>query len=70
MMVVDASRDGVLEPVLRRRSFLHLGTEVARTGGVPADRATSAVRAVHRRAMPLVLPERAEMAGALQIMEL
>jgi exopolyphosphatase/guanosine-5'-triphosphate,3'-diphosphate pyrophosphatase len=50
-MVVDASRDGVLEPVLRRRSFLHLGTEVARTGGVPADRATSAVRAVHRLRM-------------------
>ncbi len=48
LMVVDASRDGVLEPVLRRRSFLHLGTEVARTGGVPPDRATSAVRAVHR----------------------
>ena len=51
LMVVDASRDGVLEPVLRRRSFLHLGTEVARTGGVPADRATSAVRAVHRLRM-------------------
>jgi exopolyphosphatase/guanosine-5'-triphosphate,3'-diphosphate pyrophosphatase len=47
-MVVDASRDGVLEPVLRRRSFLHLGTEVATTGGVPADRAASAVRTVHR----------------------
>ncbi len=47
-MVVDASRNGVLEPVLRRRSFLHLGTEVARTGGVPVDRAASAVRAVHR----------------------
>ena len=25
LMVVDASRDGVLVPVLRRRSFLHLG---------------------------------------------
>ena len=48
LMVVDASRDGVLTPVLRRRSFLHLGTEVARTGGVPADRATTAVRAVRR----------------------
>jgi exopolyphosphatase/guanosine-5'-triphosphate,3'-diphosphate pyrophosphatase len=47
-MVVDASRHGGLEPVLRRRSFLHLGTEVATTGGVPADRAASAVRAVHR----------------------
>ena len=47
-MVVDASRDGVLVPVLRRRSFLHLGTEVARTGGVPADRAASAVRTVRR----------------------
>ena len=35
-------------PVLRRRSFLHLGTEVARTGGVPADRAATAVRAVRR----------------------
>ena len=32
LMVVDASRDGRLDPVLRRRSFLHLGTEVARTG--------------------------------------
>jgi exopolyphosphatase/guanosine-5'-triphosphate,3'-diphosphate pyrophosphatase len=48
LMVVDASREGVLTPVLRRRSFLHLGTEVARTGGVPADRATTAVRAVRR----------------------
>ncbi len=48
LMVVDASRDGHLTPVLRRRSFLHLGTEVARTGGVPADRAASAVRTVRR----------------------
>ncbi|HEX3841781.1 MAG TPA: hypothetical protein VHU85_13395 [Acidimicrobiales bacterium] len=48
LMVVDATRDGALTPVLRRRSFLHLGTEVARTGGVPADRAASAVRAVRR----------------------
>ncbi len=48
LMVVDASRDGLLTPVLRRRSFLHLGTEVARTGGVPADRAASAVRTVRR----------------------
>ncbi len=47
-MVVDASREGLLIPVLRRRSFLHLGTEVARTGGVPADRAASAVRTVRR----------------------
>jgi exopolyphosphatase/guanosine-5'-triphosphate,3'-diphosphate pyrophosphatase len=51
LMVVDASRDGVLTPVLRRRSFLHLGTEVARTGGVPADRAASAVRSVRRLRM-------------------
>jgi exopolyphosphatase/guanosine-5'-triphosphate,3'-diphosphate pyrophosphatase len=48
LMVVDASRDGVLIPVLRRRSFLHLGTEVARTGAVPGDRAASAVRTVRR----------------------
>ena len=48
LMVVDATRDGVLVPVLRRRSFLHLGTEVAKTGGVPADRAASAVRTVRR----------------------
>jgi exopolyphosphatase/guanosine-5'-triphosphate,3'-diphosphate pyrophosphatase len=48
LMVVDASREGLLVPVLRRRSFLHLGTEVARTGGVPPDRAASAVRAVRR----------------------
>ncbi len=48
LMVVDASRQGLLTPVLRRRSFLHLGTEVARTGGVPADRAASAVRTVRR----------------------
>jgi exopolyphosphatase/guanosine-5'-triphosphate,3'-diphosphate pyrophosphatase len=48
LMVVDATRDGVLIPVLRRRSFLHLGTEVARTGGVPADRAASAVRTCRR----------------------
>jgi exopolyphosphatase/guanosine-5'-triphosphate,3'-diphosphate pyrophosphatase len=51
LMVVDASRDGRRVPVLRRRSFLHLGTEVARTGGVPADRAASAVRAVRRLRM-------------------
>ncbi len=48
LMVVDASRDGVLSPVLRRRSFLHLGTEVARNGSVPPDRAASALRAVRR----------------------
>src|SRR5664280_899402 len=48
LMVVDASRNGVLIPVLRRRSFLHLGTEVARTGAVPGDRAASAVRTVRR----------------------
>jgi len=48
LMVVDATREGVLVPVLRRRSFLHLGTEVARTGAVPADRAASAVRTVRR----------------------
>ncbi len=51
LMVVDATRDGRLIPVLRRRSFLHLGTEVARTGGVPGDRAASAVRAVRRLAL-------------------
>jgi exopolyphosphatase/guanosine-5'-triphosphate,3'-diphosphate pyrophosphatase len=50
LMVVDASREGLLVPVLRRRSFLHLGTEVARTGGVPPDRAASAVRTVRRLA--------------------
>ncbi len=48
LMVVDASRDGMLVPVLRRRSFLHLGTEVARTGGVPPDRAALATRVVRR----------------------
>jgi exopolyphosphatase / guanosine-5'-triphosphate,3'-diphosphate pyrophosphatase len=48
LMVVDASRDGALIPVLRRRSFLHLGTEVARSGTVPPDRAASALRAVRR----------------------
>ena len=48
LMVVDASREARLTPVLRRRSFLHLGTEVARTGSVPADRAASAVRTVRR----------------------
>ena len=51
LMVVDATREGVLTPVLRRRSFLHLGTEVARTGGVPGDRAASAVRTVRRLRM-------------------
>ena len=35
-------------PLLGRRSFLHLGTEVARTGGVPADRAAVATRVVRR----------------------
>jgi exopolyphosphatase / guanosine-5'-triphosphate,3'-diphosphate pyrophosphatase len=48
LMVVDASRDGALHPVVRRRSFLHLGTEVARGGTVPPDRAASALRAVRR----------------------
>lgn len=47
-MVVDVTREGVLIPILRRRSFLHLGTEVAKTGGVPPDRAASAVRTVRR----------------------
>jgi len=58
LMVVDASRDGRLDPVLRRRSFLHLGTEVARTGGVPGDRSALAVRTVKR------LHVAAEAAGA------
>ena len=58
LMVVDASRDGRLDPVLRRRSFLHLGTEVARTGGVPGDRSALAVRTVKR------LHAAAEDAGA------
>jgi exopolyphosphatase/guanosine-5'-triphosphate,3'-diphosphate pyrophosphatase len=58
LMVVDASRDGRLEPVLRRRSFLHLGTEVARTGSVPGDRSALAVRTVKR------LHAAAEDAGA------
>ncbi len=48
LMVVDAFRDGRMESVLRRRSFLHLGTEVARTGGVPGDRSALAVRTVKR----------------------
>jgi exopolyphosphatase/guanosine-5'-triphosphate,3'-diphosphate pyrophosphatase len=48
LMVVDASREGALHTVLRRRSFLHLGTEVARSGSVPPDRAASALRAVRR----------------------
>jgi len=51
LMVVEASRDGLLTPIMRRRSFLHLGTEVAKTGGVPADRAASAVRTVRRLRM-------------------
>ncbi len=50
-MVVDAARDGTLVPVLRRRSFLHLGTEVARSGSVPADRAAVATRTVRRLRM-------------------
>lgn len=58
LMVVDASREGRLTPVLRRRSFLHLGTEVARTGGVPGDRSAQAVRTVRR------LHAAAEEAGA------
>ncbi len=58
LMVVDAARDGRLDPVLRRRSFLHLGTEVARTGGVPGDRSALAVRTVRR------LHAAAEDAGA------
>ena len=58
LMVVDAARDGALYPVLRRRSFLHLGTEVARSGAVPPDRAASALRAVRR------LHTAAEEAGA------
>lgn len=48
LMVVDVTREGALHPVLRRRSFLHLGTEVARSGTVPPDRAASALRAVRR----------------------
>jgi exopolyphosphatase/guanosine-5'-triphosphate,3'-diphosphate pyrophosphatase len=51
LMVVDASRDGHIELVLRRRSFLHLGTEVAQSGAVPADRAALAVRTVRRLRM-------------------
>ncbi len=48
LMVVDAARDRLLTPVLRRRSFLHLGTEVASTGGIPVERAALAVRTVRR----------------------
>ncbi|MGH3026250.1 MAG: HD domain-containing protein, partial [Gaiellaceae bacterium] len=38
----------MITPVLRRRSFLHLGAEVARSGRVPPDRVASAVRTVRR----------------------
>ncbi len=48
LMVVDAGRDGTLEPVLRRRSFLHLGAEVARAGSVGSERLAAAVRALRR----------------------
>ncbi len=48
LMVVDAGRDGTLEPVLRRRSFLHLGAEVARTGSLGAERLAASVRALRR----------------------
>lgn len=58
LMVVDAHRDGRLAPVLRRRSFLHLGTEVARTGEVPAERSTAVFSTVRR------LQAAAEGAGA------
>ncbi len=58
LMVVDASRDGRLAPVLRRRAFLHLGTEVATTGSVPQERSTAAVATVRR------LHAAAEKAGA------
>lgn len=58
LMVVDASRDGRLTPVLRRRAFLHLGTEVAKTGEVPRERSTAAVTTVRR------LHDAAEKAGA------
>lgn len=48
LLVVDADRGGTLTPVLRRRSFLHLGADVAKWGSVPPDRQASAVRTVRR----------------------
>jgi len=48
LMVVDATRDGTLAPVMRHRSFLHLGAEVTKTGGIPADRAEMAIRSARR----------------------
>lgn len=58
LLVVDAWRDGTLVPVARRRSLLHLGAEVARTGAVSADRAAAAARTLRR------LHRAAEKAGA------
>ncbi len=59
LLVVDAGNDGVLTPLLRRRSFLHLGAEVAQRGLVPPERLTSAVRTVQRlrRAADEVQPD-------------
>lgn len=48
LMVVDATRDGTLAPVMRRRSFLHLGAEVTKSGGIPTDRAEMAIRSARR----------------------
>jgi len=46
LSVVDASRDGRMERLLRRRETLHLAAAVARHGHLPDDLCDTAVRAV------------------------
>ncbi len=58
LLVVDAWRDGTLVPVVRRRSLLHLGAEVARVGAISAERSAAALRTLRR------LHRAAEEAGA------
>ncbi len=58
LLVVDAWRDGTLAPVARRRSLLHLGADVARSGSIAPDRGAAAVRTLRR------LHRAAEGAGA------
>jgi len=45
LLVADVTSEGAIQPVLRAREFLHLGSEVAATGSLPEDAIERAVGA-------------------------
>jgi len=48
VLVCEVGPDGSLDPVMRRRALLNLGTSVGATGSIPVDRVAAAVAATKR----------------------